>query len=120
MKVEKTSYERPEFFLLKQFEDVAVLKLGKNFLPDVIESAIENPLLDVFDHITENDEIKSLVIINCVEQIGCEEYIDFCRQVIEAEADHRSIQRMCNNYCVKDIQDYLDFESFELLRTIGI
>ena len=56
----------------------------------------ENPLLDVFDHIAENDEIKVLVIMNCLEQIGCEEYIDFCRQVIANEFDRRSIQRMCN------------------------
>ncbi len=34
--------------------------------------------------------------MNCIEQIGCEKYIDFCRQVLESEIDRRSIQRMCN------------------------
>jgi 2-(1,2-epoxy-1,2-dihydrophenyl)acetyl-CoA isomerase len=34
--------------------------------------------------------------MNCIEQIGCASYIDFCRQVFETEFDRRSIQRMCN------------------------
>ena len=96
MKVETTSYERQDFYLLKQFNDVAMLKLGKNFLSNAIDQAIENPLLDVFDHIAENDKIKVLVIMNCLEKIGREEYIDYCRQVIANEFDRRSIQRMCN------------------------
>lgn len=91
-----TSYERQDFYLLKQFNDVAMLKLGKNFLSNAIDQAIENPLLDVFDHIAENDKIKVLVIINCLEKMGREEYIDYCKQVIDNEFDRRSIQRMCN------------------------
>ena len=34
--------------------------------------------------------------MNCLEQIGCEDYIDFCRQVLNTEFDRKSIQRMCN------------------------
>ena len=96
MSLKTTSYERQGFFSLKQFEDIATLKLGKNFLPNAIDLAIENPLLGVFDHIADSNEVKVLVIMNCLEQIGCEEYIDFCRQVIDAEPDRISIQRMCN------------------------
>ena len=61
MKVETISYERQDFYLLKQFNDVAMLKLGKNFLSNAIDQATENPLLDVFDHVAENDKIKVLV-----------------------------------------------------------
>ncbi|CAB1058267.1 hypothetical protein D1BOALGB6SA_3023 [Olavius sp. associated proteobacterium Delta 1] len=96
MKAQTTSYERQDFYLLKRFDDVAILRLGKNFLLEAIDQAIRNPLLDVFDHIAANDRIKVLVIMNCSEQIGCAEYIDFCRQVLDAEADRISIQRMCN------------------------
>jgi 2-(1,2-epoxy-1,2-dihydrophenyl)acetyl-CoA isomerase len=96
MKAETTSYKRQDFYLLNRFDDIAMLKLGKNFLFESIDQAIENPLLDVFDHIAQNDKIKVLVIMNCVEQIGCEKYIDFCRQVLESETDRRSIQSMCN------------------------
>ena len=96
MKAHTTSYERQDFYLLKQFDDVAILKLGKKFLFEAIDQAIGNPLLNVFDYIAANDRIKVLVIMNCSEQIGCAEYIDFCRQVFDAEFDHISIQRMCN------------------------
>ena len=96
MSVETTSYERQGFYSLKQIDDVAILKLGKNFLSNTIDLAIKNSLFDVFDHISDNDAIKALVIMNCHEQIGCEGYIDFCRQVIDNEFDRRSIQRMCN------------------------
>jgi hypothetical protein len=47
MKREKSSYERQDFYWLKRFDDIAMLKLGKNFLFESIDLAIENPLLDV-------------------------------------------------------------------------
>jgi 2-(1,2-epoxy-1,2-dihydrophenyl)acetyl-CoA isomerase len=96
MMPETNSYERQDFYLLKRFDDVAMLKFGKNFLFELIDRAIENPLLDAFDRIAKNDKIKVLVIMNCMEQNGCEKYIDFCRQVLESETDRRSIQSMCN------------------------
>ena len=96
MKAGTTSYERQDFYSLKQIDDVAMLKLGKNFLSNAIDLAIENPLLDVFDYIAENDGIKVLVIMNCIEQTGGEEFVDFYRQVCDAEVERKSIQRMCN------------------------
>ena len=94
MMVEAISYEKQDFYLLKRFDDIAMLKLGKNFLSNAINLAIENPLLGVFKHIADNDEIKVLVIMNCLEQIGCEEYVDFCLQVFDTEVDRRLIKRM--------------------------
>jgi len=96
MKAKITSFERQDFYQLKRFNDIAILKFGKNFLFEAIEHAIENPLLDVFDFISANDRIKALVIMNCLEQIGREAYIGFCRQVFNAEVDRTSFQRMCN------------------------
>ena len=96
MRGKTTSYEMHDFYFLERFDDVAILKLGKNFLFETIDRAVNNPLLDVFDHISKSDEIKVLVIMNCLEQIGCEEYIAFCRQVLDVETDRKSIQRMCN------------------------
>jgi 2-(1,2-epoxy-1,2-dihydrophenyl)acetyl-CoA isomerase len=96
MKPETTSYESQDFYSLKRFDDIALLKLGKNFLFNAIEFAVENPLLDVLGRIADSGKIKVLVIMNCIEQIGCERYADFCRQVLESETDRRSIQRMCH------------------------
>jgi 2-(1,2-epoxy-1,2-dihydrophenyl)acetyl-CoA isomerase len=96
MKVEKTSYARPEFFLFRRHGEVAVLEFGKNFLPELIASTIENSLLKVFDEVAANDEIRALVIMNCAGHIGYKEYVEFCRQVMATETDRRSLQRMCN------------------------
>lgn len=96
MKVKMTSYESQDFYLLKRYDDVAMLKLGKNFLSKLIDLAIENPLPYVFEHIEENDAIKALVIMNCPEKIGREKYINFFRQVIANEPERNSIHRLCN------------------------
>ena len=96
MKAKAASYQRQDFYVLEHYDQVAVLKLGKNFLSNAIDMAIENPLLDIFDQIAEDDETMVMVIMNCLEQIGCEEYIAYCRNALRTEADHRSIQRMCN------------------------
>ncbi|MGV7223816.1 MAG: hypothetical protein ACQ9MH_20110 [Nitrospinales bacterium] len=45
MSVETTSYERQGFYSLKQFDDVATLKLGKNFLSNAIDLALKIPWL---------------------------------------------------------------------------
>jgi 2-(1,2-epoxy-1,2-dihydrophenyl)acetyl-CoA isomerase len=96
MKVKMNSYESQDFYLLKRYDDVAMLKLGKNFLSNLIDLSIQNPLLHVFDDIEENNEIKALVIMNCLEKMGPEEYIDFFRQIIANEPERNSIHRLCN------------------------
>jgi 2-(1,2-epoxy-1,2-dihydrophenyl)acetyl-CoA isomerase len=91
-----TSYENQDFYLPKRYDDVAMLKLGKNFLSNLIDPAIENTLPYVFKHIEENDAIKALVIMNGPEKMGGEEYINFFRQVIANEPERNSIHRLCN------------------------
>jgi len=96
MRAKAARCERQDFYVLEYHENVAVLKLGKKFLSNAVDMAIENPLLDIFDHIAADDQIMVMIIMNCLEQTGCEEYIAYCRQAVRAEADRRSIQKMCN------------------------
>ena len=42
MSVETTSYERQGFYSLKKLDDVATLKLDKNFLSNTIDLSIKN------------------------------------------------------------------------------
>lgn len=77
-------------------EDIAILRLGKNFLLESINLSISKRLFDRFERLSQSSEIKVLVIINCLEKIGCEEYVHFCRQTINSEVDRQSIHRMCN------------------------
>jgi len=88
--------ETPGCCTLKRYEDIAMLRLGKDFLLKSIDLSISNKLFNVFDRVSQNNEIKSLVIVNCSDKIGSKEYINFCRQSIDTEVDHRSIHRMCN------------------------
>jgi 2-(1,2-epoxy-1,2-dihydrophenyl)acetyl-CoA isomerase len=96
MKGETTLEEKQDCYSLERLNNVAIVRLGKNFLFESVDLSISNRLLDIFDYISQNDEIKVVVIINRPEKIGCEEYIDFCRHVIDTEFDRKSIQIICN------------------------
>ena len=96
MKDETIADEKQDFYLVEKLDDLAIIRLGKNFFFEAIALAVNNPLLDAFDHISKNDEVKALVITNCPEKTGSDEYIDFCQNAIATEVDCKSIHRMCN------------------------
>jgi len=96
MKKETTLENKQGFYALTRYEDIAILRLGKDFLFESIDLSVSNRLLDVFERISQSREIEVLAIMNCPEKIGGKEYIDFCRQAISAQADHRAIHRVCN------------------------
>ncbi|MFC1880261.1 enoyl-CoA hydratase/isomerase family protein [Thermodesulfobacteriota bacterium] len=83
-------------YTLTSHEKIAILRLGGDFLLELIELSVSNRLFDLLERISQSSEIEVLVIINCPEKIGCEEYIHFCRQAINSEVDRKSIHRMCN------------------------
>jgi 2-(1,2-epoxy-1,2-dihydrophenyl)acetyl-CoA isomerase len=83
-------------YTLSKSGDIATLRLGKDFLFESIDLSNANRLFDAIELISQSNELKALVILNRPGKIGCEEYIDFCRQAISAEADRKSIHRMCN------------------------
>ncbi|MGB5748154.1 MAG: enoyl-CoA hydratase/isomerase family protein [Desulfobacterales bacterium] len=96
MEEETTLENRQGCYALTRYEDIAILRFGKDFLFESIDLYVSNRLFDVFERISQSSEIKVLVIMNCPEKIGGEEYIDFCRQATRAQADHKTIHRVCN------------------------
>jgi 2-(1,2-epoxy-1,2-dihydrophenyl)acetyl-CoA isomerase len=96
MKDETITDEKQDAYLVERLDDLVMLRLGKNFLFEAIALATNNPLLDLFDDISKNDEAKVLVIANCPEKTGSDEYIDFCQHSVATEFDFKSIHRMCN------------------------
>ncbi len=96
MEVETTLEDKQGCYTLTSYEDIAILGLGKDFLLESIDLSVSKRLFDGFERLLQKSEIKVLVIINCPEKMGCEEYIHFCRQAINSEHDHQSIHRMCN------------------------
>ena len=93
---ETTLEDKQGCYTLTICEDIAILRLGKDFLLESIDPSVSKRLLDAFERLSQSSEIKILVIINCPEKIGGEEYIDFCRQATRAQADHKTIHRVCN------------------------
>ena len=71
--------DRPEVHTPPGGENIAAIRLGKDFLSELIVPAESNHWLDVLERIANNRAINVLVIINCREKIGSEEYIRFCR-----------------------------------------
>jgi enoyl-CoA hydratase/carnithine racemase len=96
MKDKTISDEKPDFYQVERLDDIAILRLGKNFLFESIDRAGKHPLLDLLDHISKSDEVKVLVVTNCPEKTGSIEYIDFCQNAMATELDCNSIHRMCN------------------------
>lgn len=96
MEVETTLEDKQGCYRLDRCDGIAILRLGKDFLLESIDLSASNRVFNVFERISHSTEIKVLVVINCPEKIGCEEYIHFCRQAISTEIDRKSIHRMCN------------------------
>lgn len=96
MEEETTLEDKQGCYSLSKSGDIAILRLGKDFLFESIDLSVSSKLFDVFDRVSQNNEIKVMVIVNSSDKIGCKEYINFCQQSIDAEVDHRSIHRLCN------------------------
>ena len=60
--------------------------------------------------------VDQVVPYNKLEETAIQIAQDFTKRSIRSL---EGIKRLIN-YTMKDIQDYLDFESFELLKTIGV
>jgi 2-(1,2-epoxy-1,2-dihydrophenyl)acetyl-CoA isomerase len=93
---ETTLEDQQGCYTLSESGNIATLRLGKDFLFESIDLSIANRLFEAIGLISQSNELQALVILNCPGKIGCEEYIDFCRQAINAEVDRKSIHRMCN------------------------
>ncbi|MEE4265328.1 MAG: enoyl-CoA hydratase/isomerase family protein [Desulfobacteraceae bacterium] len=96
MEEETTLEDKQGCYTLSKSGDIAILRLGKDFLLESIDLSGANRLFEVIELISQSKEIKVLVVLNCPKKIGSEEYIDFCRQAIKAEVDRKSIHRLCN------------------------
>jgi len=97
MGVETTSYERQGFYnIAKQ-----LLMSEKNF------NALEALEIGIVDQV---------VLYSKLEETAIQMAEDLTKRSIRSL---EGIKRLIN-YTMKDIQDYLEFESFELLKTIGV
>ena len=62
MKEETTLENKKGCYALTRYEDIAILRLGKDFLLESIDLSVSNRLLDVFERISQSHEIKVLAM----------------------------------------------------------
>jgi len=112
MTAETTMQDKQSCYAVDRSEDVAILRLGADFFFESIDLPVSNRLFKMLDCISRSHEVNVLVIKNCSQKVGCEEYIQFCRQVIASEFDRKSIHRVCNVF------DQLILKIFDLNKLV--
>lgn len=84
--------DKPGYYMHPACENIAVIRLGKDFLLVLIEPAESNRWLDVFERISKSVAIKVLVIINCREKLDLNSISIFAaRRFVMKPTAHRSI-----------------------------
>jgi len=64
MEEETILEDRQGCYTLSKSGDIAILRLGKDFLFESIDLSVSNRLFDVFERISQRNEIKVLAILN--------------------------------------------------------
>lgn len=83
-------------FSAEKIEDIVLLRFKDNFLLHATDLSVRDRILDYLDLVGKSDLIKAIVIIGSPEKRGCEEYIDFYRQILKLEQGINAVHRMYN------------------------
>ena len=90
--------EECEFFSAQRLEHIVVIRFKENLLFYASDLSAKEKVMDYLDLVSENDSIKVLVILGFPYKRGCEEYLEFYRQVFEAKLGQQPINRMYNAF----------------------
>ena len=98
MKMEKNQAvgERYDFFSAKRLGHIIMIRFKENLLFYASDLSAKEKVLKYLDLVSENDSIKVVVILGFPYKSGCEEYLEFYRQVFEAKLGQQAINRMYN------------------------
>lgn len=96
MKERQIHEKKYDSFSVKTIKDIAILNFRKDFLLRTPDLSVRDTILDYFDHISENDSIKVIIIAGSPEETGKEEYFRFYQQASGSDLGFESIQRMYN------------------------
>ncbi len=96
MKKDQTLDERCDFFSAKRLEHVVMIRFKENLLFYASDLGAKEKVMGYLDLVSENDSIKAVVILGFPYKSGCEEYLEFYRQVFEAKLGQKAINRMYN------------------------
>jgi len=86
-----------EFFSAETVEDIILLRFKENLIVRATDLNTQNTLFKFIEHISIQDGVKVVVIVNSSQKTGREEYIEFYRKVYESKLGRYAIQRLYNS-----------------------
>jgi len=86
-----------EFFSTETVEDIILLRFKKDLLVRTTDLQTTETLFKFIGRISNQVDIKVVVIINSPQKTGCEEYIEFYRKVYESKLGQYAMQRLYNS-----------------------
>ena len=96
MKKDQGLDERCDFFSAKRLEHIVMINFKKNLLFYASDLSAKEKVLEYLDLVSRSDSIKVVVVLGFPYKRGCEEYLEFYRQVFEAKSGQQAIHRMYN------------------------
>jgi len=87
-----------EFFSAETVEDIILLRFKENLLVRATDLVTKDTLFEFIGRISNQADIKVVVIINSPRKTGCEEYIEFYRKVYESKLGQYALQRLYNSF----------------------
>jgi len=87
-----------EFFSAERVEDIILLRFKENLLVRATDLETKDTLFKFIGRISNQADIKVVVIVNSPQKTGCEEYIEFYRKVYESKLGQYALQRLYNSF----------------------
>jgi nucleotide-binding universal stress UspA family protein/enoyl-CoA hydratase/carnithine racemase len=85
-----------DFFSATRHQDVVLMNFQKNLLLHAADLSARDRLLDYLEQVSNTRDVKVVVFIGSTQKTGCEEYIGFYNQILDAHIDRNSIHKMYN------------------------
>jgi len=86
-----------EFFSAETVEDIILLRFKENLLVRATDLETKDTLFKFIGRISNQADIKVVVIVNSPQKTGCEEYIEFYRKAYESKLGQYAMQRLYNS-----------------------
>ena len=96
MKKDQTLDEKCDFFSAKRIEHIVMIRFKENLLFYASDLSAKEKVMEYLDLVSESESIKAIVILGFPYKNGCEEYLEFYRQVFETKLGQQAIHRMYN------------------------
>ena len=83
-------------FSATQDQDVILVKFHENLLLHAADLSARDKLLHYLETVSNTRDVNVVVFMGSTRKTGCEEYIQFYNQILDAHIDRNSIHKMYN------------------------